>query len=129
MSNLTIGEVAAKAHIRPSAIRYYESIGVLPDPRRVNGQRRYSPDVLTQLAVIHMAQEAGFTISEIETLLHGFEPGTAASERWRTLAERKIGEIDALIARAEHMRRVLDQSLRCDCLTLDECTVTGWAAD
>ena len=126
MSSLTIGDVAAKAGVRPSAIRYYESIGVLPEPRRVNGRRRYSPDGLMRLAVVKMAQEAGFTVAEIQTLFHGFEPGTAASARWRALAERKVAEIDALIARAETMRRVLDASLRCNCLTLDECAVVGW---
>jgi MerR family redox-sensitive transcriptional activator SoxR len=126
MTSLSIGEVAARAGIRPSAIRYYESIGLLPEPQRVNQQRRYEPEVLTQLAVVRMAQEAGFTVAEIVTLFHGFEPGIAASERWRALAERKIAEIEALIARAETMRRVLGESLRCNCLTLDECGVTGW---
>jgi MerR family redox-sensitive transcriptional activator SoxR len=126
MTNLSIGEVAARAGIRPSAIRYYESIGVLPEPRRIGGQRRYEPAVLTRLAVVRMAQEAGFTVAEIVTLFHGFEPGTAASDRWRALAERKVAEIEAQIARAETMRRVLGESLRCNCLTLDECGVTGW---
>ena len=128
MGNLSIGDVAARAGIRPSAIRYYESIGVLPEPQRVNGQRRYAPDVVTRLAVVKMAQEAGFTVAEIATLFNGFEAGTAASARRRALAERKVAEIDALIARAETMRRVLGESLRCDCLTLDQCGVIGWSS-
>ena len=126
MGTVRIGEMARRAGVRPSAIRYYERVGVLPEPERENGQRRYSADALTRLTVIGMAQEAGFTVAEIVTLFHGFEPGTPAAARWRELAEGKIGEIDAQIARVQLMRRVLDQSLQCECLTLDECAVMGW---
>jgi MerR family transcriptional regulator, redox-sensitive transcriptional activator SoxR len=126
MSELTIGEVARNAGIRPSAIRYYEEIGILPEAERVGGQRRYGNTIFDRLKVIQMAQEAGFTIAEIRTLFDAFEPGTPASERWRALSVRKIGEIDALIDRAELMRHVLQESLRCECLTLDECAGSGW---
>ncbi len=126
MGSLSIGAVAARAGIATSAIRYYEEVGVLPAAERANGRRRYSPDVLTRLAVVRMAQEAGFTVAEIATLLNGFDPDTTAAARWRALAARKVIEIDAQIARAQLMRRVLDQSLRCDCLTLDECAGIGW---
>jgi MerR family redox-sensitive transcriptional activator SoxR len=126
MSELTIGEVARNAGIRPSAIRYYEEIGILPEAERVGGQRRYGIAILDRLKVIQMAQEAGFTIAEIRTLFDEFDPCTPASERWRALSVRKINEIDALIARAGLMRRVLQESLRCDCLTLDECAGLGW---
>lgn len=128
MGRLSIGEVAAKAGIATSAIRYYEDVGVLPAAERVNGRRRYSPEVLTRLAVVRMAQDAGFTVAEIATLLNGFDPDTPAAARWRALAGRKVVEIDAQIARAQLMRRVLDQSLRCDCLTLAECAELGWGA-
>ena len=126
MDTLTIGDVAHRAGVRPSAIRYYESVGVLPEPRRVNGRRRYGPAVLTRLTVVRMAQEAGFTVAEIRELLHGFPDDTTAPVRWRALAERKIVEVDALIARAHQMRRVLQESLCCGCLTLDDCAVVGW---
>jgi MerR family transcriptional regulator, redox-sensitive transcriptional activator SoxR len=112
MGTVRIGEMARRAGVRPSAIRYYERVGVLPEPERENGQRRYSADALT--------------VAEIVTLFHGFEPGTPAAARWRELAEGKIGEIDAQIARVQLMRRVLDQSVQCECLTLDECAVIGW---
>ena len=126
MSELTIGEVAKNAGIRPSAIRYYEEIGILPEAVRIGGQRRYGNAILDRLKVIQMAQEAGFTIAEIRTLFDEFDPGTPACDRWRALSVRKIDEIDALIARAELMRRVLQESLRCDCLTLDDCAGLGW---
>ncbi len=124
--SLGIGEVARRAGIQPSAIRYYERVGVLPEPRRLNGQRRYEPDVLTRLTVVRMAQEAGFTIAEIRALLHSFPDDTTASVRWQALAGRKIVEIDAIIARAQRMRTVLEESLHCGCLTFDDCALTGW---
>ena len=94
--------------------------------RRVIGRRRYAAAVLTHLTVVRMAQDAGFTVAEIRTLLHGFSDDTSASVRWRALAERKIAEADALIVRAQQMRRVLAESLSCGCLTLDDCAVVGW---
>jgi len=102
---LTIGGVARRAGVRPSAIRYYESVGLLASPPRVGGRRRYDPRVLRQLAVIGVAQQAGFTIAEIKILLHGFDAETSAAARWRALAERKLPEIDALIARAHEMTK------------------------
>jgi MerR family transcriptional regulator, redox-sensitive transcriptional activator SoxR len=126
MEQLSIGEVARRTGLRPSALRYYEDVGILPPPRRVNGRRRYDSDVLTQVAVVRMAQEAGFTIEEVRTLLTGFPEGTSASARWRALAHRKLVEVDALIARAQAMRRVLEESLECGCLTLEACAALGW---
>ncbi len=65
MEPWSIGEVARRSSIRPSAMRYYASVGVLSPPRGANGHRRYAPDVLSRLAVVRMAQAAGFTIAEI----------------------------------------------------------------
>jgi MerR family redox-sensitive transcriptional activator SoxR len=118
---LTISEVARRAGVRTSALRYYESIGLLPAVRRVNGQRRYSPSAVQMLGVIHLAQQAGFSMAEIQTLVHGFAPETAPPERWRPLAEHKLGEIDALIARAQQMRRILETLLQCGCVSLEQC--------
>jgi MerR family redox-sensitive transcriptional activator SoxR len=126
MTPLTIGEVSRRTGLRPSALRYYESEGLLPPPRRVNGRRRYDGDALSRLALIRMAQEAGFTIEEIRMLVTGFPVGTPASARWQALARRKLDEVEAQIARAETMRRILRQSLRCGCLDLDECAALGW---
>jgi MerR family transcriptional regulator, redox-sensitive transcriptional activator SoxR len=122
MEELTIGEVAERAGIRASALRYYESVEVLPAPPRVNGRRRYDSRVFNRLAVIQMAQQAGFTVAEIRTLFNGFAPETTASARWEVLARQKLVEVDALLLRAQTMKRILEeQLLRCRCLTLDEC--------
>ena len=126
VTRLTIGDVARQAGIRPSAIRYYEEIGLLPAPERVGGQRRYDTRVLTHLAVVRMAQEAGFTIDEVRQLVAGFPEETPAAERWRDLARRKLPEVDARIAHLQMVRAVLEESLRCGCLTLDACAALGW---
>lgn len=126
METFTIGDVARQAGLRTSAIRYYESVGLLATPERTGGRRRYGPGVLTRLRLVRMAQEAGFSLDEIRTLLDGFPEGTPAAERWSELARRKIPEVDALIARMLTVRTVLDESLRCGCLTLDACAAIGW---
>lgn len=121
IEDLTIGELAQRAGVRTSALRYYESIGLLPAPRRVNGRRRYDASALQMLAVIHLAQQAGFSMAEIQTLIHGFAADTPPAERWRPLAEHKLVEIDALIARAQRMKQILETLLQCGCLRLEEC--------
>lgn len=121
MEGLSIGEVARRAHIRASAIRYYEQAGLLPAPRRASGQRRYDPDILDRLALIQFAQQAGFTIREIRTLFEGFGAETPMSLRWQILAHDKLAEVDALLDRAQRMRILLGRSLACGCLRLDDC--------
>jgi len=65
---LTIGQVAGRAGLRTSHIRFYERVGVLPRPERVSGQRRYGEDVLHRLSIIDVAQRAGLTLDEIRPL-------------------------------------------------------------
>jgi MerR family redox-sensitive transcriptional activator SoxR len=123
VETMAIGEVARRAGIQPSALRYYESAGVLPEPERENGRRRYGPEVLELLAVVRVAQQAGFTIAEIRTLLHGFTAETSPSERWHELASKKLPEVEALIRRAFGMKHLLERGLRCDCLRLEDCAL------
>ena len=129
MGNMSIGEVAQRAGVRPSALRYYESIGVLPTPERENGRRRYDGEVLREvldrLAVVRVAQQAGFTISEIRMLLDGFSEDTPPSERWRVLAREKLPEVEALVERALGMKNLLERGLRCECLRLEDCALVG----
>jgi MerR family redox-sensitive transcriptional activator SoxR len=120
-ATLTIGQVAAQAGVRTSAIRYYEDIGVLPAPERVAGMRRYTVDVLRRLAIIDVAQRAGFTLDEVRELLGGAGGGGPASESVRDLAGRKLPEIEALIERAEAVKRWLEVASACECSTLDVC--------
>jgi MerR family redox-sensitive transcriptional activator SoxR len=99
-------------------------VGLLPAPDRVSGRRRYTADVLPRLALIAAAQQMGFTVAEIGTLLHGFSPDTPASARWRVLVAQKLPEVEALIQRAQGMKRLLEEAQTCGCLTLDACAHT-----
>ncbi|MBV9787499.1 MAG: MerR family transcriptional regulator [Chloroflexi bacterium] len=121
MEDLAIGEVARRAGIRTSAVRYYESIGLLPAPKRVSGRRRYTEDTVQILKVVQLAQAAGFTIAEIQILLNGFAPEAPPSARWQLLARQKLRELDAVIERTQIMKRILESSLSCGCLRLEDC--------
>ena len=123
-AELTIGEVAQRVGLRASALRYYESVGLLPAPKRVNGRRLFAPEVVRRLNMVRFAQEAGFSISEIRTLFHGFGAHVPPSARWRQMASRKLTELDALVARAERMRDALHVAMQCGCLRIEDCEAT-----
>jgi MerR family redox-sensitive transcriptional activator SoxR len=129
VESMSIGEVARSTGVRPSALRYYEGVGLLPLPERANGRRRYDGEllreVLNRLAVVRVAKQAGFTISEIRTLLDGFSEDTPPSERWRFLAQEKLPEVEALVERSLSMKDLLERGLRCECLRLEECSLVG----
>ena len=122
MAQLRIGEVAARSGIAASAFRYYESEGLLPPPQRRSGWRVYDEAVLDRLRLIELAKGAGFTVAEIRKLLAGFSRRTPPGERWRELARGKLAELDARIAEAERMKRVLRTVVRCRCPTLEDCS-------
>ena len=118
---LTIGQVAQRAGLNASAIRYYEAQGVLPEASRVAGQRRYTEDTLSQLGVIDVAKRAGFSLDEIRVLLTRADSGDPAHEQIQDLARRKLPEVEELIERAEAVRGWLEVATGCGCDTLDVC--------
>ena len=117
---MRIGDVARQAGVRTSLIRYYEEIGLLPEPLRVSGQRRYDETVLRRLSVIDVAQRAGMSLDEIRLLL---EHGNDLSPQLQELAARKLPEIDALIERATRVREWMEQAAECRCETIDACAL------
>ena len=123
MKGLTIGEVGRRSGLRTSALRYYEEAGVLPPARRVNSRRIYGPEILRIVEVLKFAQRAGFSLAEIRMLFHGFGTETPLSERWEALAQAKLRELDATIARAERMREALQAGLACGCVRVEDCVV------
>jgi MerR family transcriptional regulator, redox-sensitive transcriptional activator SoxR len=116
---LSIGEVARRANLQPSAIRYYERIGLLPAPPRVAGRRRYDRQVLERLAIIRFAKHVGLKVAEIKLLLDGVD-GRPPPQRWRNLAKQKRAEVDDVIARAIAIRKLLDNTLQQKCPKLVE---------
>ncbi len=116
---MAIGEVAERARMSTSRIRYYEARGLLPEPERAAGKRRYGEDVFRRLAIIDAAQRVGFRLEEIRDLLGSRDE--LAHERLRELALLKLPELDDLIARATSVRRVLKICSRCNCESIDVC--------
>jgi MerR family redox-sensitive transcriptional activator SoxR len=122
MPPLTISEVARQIGLQPSAIRYYEQIGLLPAAQRVSGQRRYDTTVLYRLAVIQRARRSGFTLVEIRRLFLGFRGTTRAAERWKELSRKKLEELDDLMDGIRTMQGLLRRMIQnCRCETLDQC--------
>jgi MerR family redox-sensitive transcriptional activator SoxR len=131
MAHLAISEVARQVGLQPSAIRYYEQIGLLPRAERISGQRRYDTTALYRLAVIQCARQLGFTLEEVRELFAGFGAGLGAaghrttpraSERWRAISTKKLAELDSLMKEIHTMRRLLRKMMNCcHCETLDQC--------
>jgi MerR family transcriptional regulator, redox-sensitive transcriptional activator SoxR len=123
IQELTIGEVARRAGVATSVLRYYERIGLLPPPERVSGQRRYDPDVLAKLGFIGVAQNAGFKLREIKELLDGTDGTGDLGTSIRSLSTQKLDEVEALLERTLVMKGWLEKAKDCGCSTPEECAL------
>jgi MerR family transcriptional regulator, redox-sensitive transcriptional activator SoxR len=122
IARMTISEAAHQTGLQTSAIRYYEQIALLPAAERLNGQRRYDTSILYHLAIIQRARQLGFTLAEIRQLFFGFRGVTPASQRWRSLSQKKLAELDTLLHGIKAMQRLLRTMMeKCHCQTLDQC--------
>jgi MerR family redox-sensitive transcriptional activator SoxR len=129
MSELSIGEVARRSGIRPSALRYYEQVGLLPRTPRTGGRRRYGEQAVQMVVVLRVAQQAGFTLDEIRKLFHGFDAKAPLGARWRLLAQAKLRELDELQARVVKMRHAIELGLACGCMRIEDCTLASSPRD
>jgi MerR family transcriptional regulator, redox-sensitive transcriptional activator SoxR len=120
---LTIGQVAERAGLNVSAIRYYEAKGLLPEAPRISGQRRYGEETLARLGVIGVAKRAGFALDDIRILLDATDAGEPAHERLQQLARDRLPEVDELIDRAQRVRGWLQAAATCGCDTFDVCAL------
>jgi DNA-binding transcriptional MerR regulator len=115
---LTIGELARRAGVTASALRYYEELGLLPPPTRISGQRRYPESAARLVGAILLYSDAGFTLAEQKALMAS---RTSASGEWRRLARRKLAELDEQIARAQAARDAIRHGLRCPHEDITQC--------
>ena len=127
-SLLTIGEVARRAGVRTSTLRYYDDEGLVVPSARVGGRRRYGPVAVEQLATVRFCRALGFTLEEIRVVLAA-PRGPAQKARWRGLVDTKIAELDAVVARAGAMAEVLRVSRDCDCIDVSECASRAAACE
>lgn len=121
-TTLTIGQLAEQTGFKASAIRYYESIGVLPPASREGGQRRYDGEMVERLGMFDAAQQAGFSLDEIGSLFKSSDEGKV-SEELRTMAAERLGDVNDLIARANRMKSWLEVASDCGCATLEDCSL------
>lgn len=122
MRQLGIGELARQVGMRPSALRYYEGVGLLPPAERVAGRRVYPAGTVRRLALIKMAQRAGFTLAEIRDLLDG-DAERGATRQWRALAESKLPELDRFIEQTQILRNAVADCLACGCMNFEKCAL------
>jgi len=121
MAQLSISKVARQVGLRPSAIRYYERLGILSPAERKSGQRRYDHDAVYRLAIIQRARQTGFTLDEIRELFFGFPKGTSPGKRWQEMSSRKLAELEQLSEQIETMKGLLQGVQNCHCDALNEC--------
>jgi DNA-binding transcriptional MerR regulator len=107
---LPIGELARRAGVAPSALRYWEEFGLLPAPARSSGQRRYPESAVALVGVLLLLRDVGFSLAEQRAFVAA---RGAAPDAWRRLARRKLAELDAQIANARAAREALAHALRC----------------
>jgi len=105
---LSIGELARRAGVATSAVRYYERRGLLAPDERRSGQRRYRPETLRLLVFIGMLQDAGLSLDDIEGVL-----GAAHVEEWKAIGRQRLAVLDNEIARLQHARDYLQGALLC----------------
>ena len=117
---MKIGELSDQVGIAPSTIRYYEQVGLIDPPERVNGQRSFPKSALQSLRFIQLAQAGGFTIAEIKTIYDGY-PNTKLGDQWHTLAKTKKREVRSKMQELKRVDALLDALLKCECATIDEC--------
>ncbi|MFF3350384.1 MerR family transcriptional regulator [Streptomyces sp. NPDC002779] len=122
MRYLPISEIATKAHVRASALRYWEERGLLPGARREGGRRVWPATTVRRVALIKMAQRAGFTLAEITQLLAD-DTTPSATRQWRDMATRKLPELDQHIAQAQALRQAVADCLECGCMKFDQCVL------
>lgn len=122
MSEFSIGDVAQMSGLAPSAIRYYESVGVVPKPLRRSGRRVYNEKWMRSLAFVIIAKDSGFSIKEIKQLVHQFaRTNSPPSKSFRKAARGKYEELEAQRLRIDQMQRLLKIGMGCGCASIEEC--------
>jgi MerR family transcriptional regulator, redox-sensitive transcriptional activator SoxR len=119
---LSIGEVAARSGVAPSALRFYEREGLIAAARSSGNQRRYDRAVLRRIAFIQAGRAAGISLTRIRAALDGLPGHRSPSRRdWERLSNRWRDDLDARIATLEALRDRLTTCIGCGCLSIDKC--------
>src|SRR5829696_2506622 len=123
---LTVGEVAHRSGFAPSALRYYERLGLLEASRTAGGQRRYERSVLRRLAFIRAARNVGLRLDEVAAALAALPGGrTPTRADWTRLSRSWRARLDEQIEALTALRDGLDSCIGCGCLSLRRCAISN----
>ena len=123
---LSVGQVAARAGLAPSAVRWYEAQGLVSSTRTAGGARRYPRSVLRRLAFVRAAQNVGLSLAEIRSALGTLPEGRTPTARdWARLSAGWRSRLDEQIAALTQLRDGLDSCIGCGCLSLDRCALSN----
>ena len=121
---LTIGDLARRTGLSVSAIRFYESRGLVGAVRTSGNQRRFLRSDIRRLSFALIAQRLGLTLSEIQAELATLPQGRAPTQGdWEGISRRVRAALDARIAMLERTRDRLDGCIGCGCLSLEKCAL------
>jgi MerR family transcriptional regulator, redox-sensitive transcriptional activator SoxR len=125
-AHLTIGQLSERSGVATSALRYYESRGLIGSERTAGNQRRYPTATLRRVAFIRSAQRVGLTLEEVEEALSTLPEGrTPTKADWARLSRTWRPRIDEQIERLERLRDKLDGCIGCGCLSLRTCALNN----
>ena len=123
---IAIGDVAKRSGFAASAIRYYESQGLITAHRTSGGQRMFERGVLRRLAFIRAASNVGLSLEEIRAELAELPAGrTPTKADWVRMSRHWRGRLDEQIAALERLRDGLDSCIGCGCLSLKHCGIAN----
>jgi MerR family redox-sensitive transcriptional activator SoxR len=121
---LTVAAVSGRSGFAPSALRYYERMGLVAATRTGGGQRRYERSVLRRLAFIRAARNVGLSLDEVQQALSTLPGGRAPSRRdWARLSRGWRQRLDEQISSLVTLRNGLDSCIGCGCLSLRTCGI------
>jgi len=123
---LSIGDLSARSGVAPSALRFYESIGLITSSRSAGNQRRYAQATLRRVAFVRAAQRVGLSLEEIAEALATLPEGrTPTKADWARLSQGWRSRLDEQIERIERLRDRLDGCIGCGCLSLKTCALNN----
>ena len=121
---LSVGELADRSGVAPSALRYYEELGLITSRRTTGNQRRYDRATLRRVSFVRAAQAVGLSLEEISDALATLPDDRTPTKRdWTRLSAGWRGLLDARIDRLERLRDRLDGCIGCGCLSLRTCAL------
>ncbi len=124
MDDVSIGELAARTDVAPSALRFYEAQGLIRSVRTGGGQRRFPREVMRRVAFIRIAQRVGLTLDEIRAALASLPRSrTPTPADWARLSKAWRPRLDEQIAVLIRLRDQLTSCIGCGCLSLKACAL------